>query len=492
MSESNIHYQREFSPALPNIRNHKEFNRYRSTLERIDEIIRLSHIDMEFAERYVAFLQERSSVKFKPLSVRKMTAYAVMGLRCNILRSYTGLSFAKLSHRLAESPLLQWFIGASRIDGEINIPSKSRLHKYSQMLSPEDIERFVRDALGRLVADGDDLGLEKGIDCSEIYVDTFAVEAFIHFPVDWVLLRDGVRTLVKSIRTIRRHGLFHRIGRPEDFLSAINRECMAMSNSRRSKDSKKERKRILRRMKKIERTVREHGRRYFELLEKKWMETDLGEDEAAAILRRMKNVLDKMPEAVRQAHNRIIRGGHTDNDEKILSLYDGDVNVIVRGKDKGEVEFGNSLFIAEQKRGFVLDWRFYRESAPGDAKKLDECLDRLEAMGVDISGVAGDRGFDSASMKKRLLGGKIYNAICPKDRRELGRRQEEPRFRRMQKRRAQTEARISILRNGFIGNPGNGRSFRQRAMDTAWAILTHDLWVVARLPEKQLELAKAG
>lgn len=492
MSESNIHYQREFSPALPNIRNHKEFNKYRSTLERIDDLIRLSHIDMEFAERYVGFLQEKSSVKFKPTAVRKMTAYAVMGLRCNILRSYTGLSFAKLSNRIAESPLLQWFIGVSRIDGEINVPSRSQLHKYSQMLSTEEIDRFVRDALVFLVEDGEAVGLENDIDCSEIYVDAFALEAFIHFPVDWVLLRDGTRTLVKCIKTIRRHGLFHRIGRPDEFLSSINRECMAMSGSRRSKDAKKDRKRILRRMKKIERTVREHGRRYFELLEKKWMETDLGEDEAAAILRRMKNVLDKLPDAVRQAHNRIIRGEHADNAEKILSLYDDDVNVIVRGKDNGEVEFGNSMFIAEQKDGLVLDWKLYRDSAPGDVKKLEECLDRLESMGVDISGVAGDRGFDAASMKKRLLGGKIYNAICPKDRRELGRRQEEPRFRRMQKRRAQTEARISILRNGFIGNPGNGRSFRQRSMDTAWAVLTHDLWVVARQPEREQELAKAG
>ena len=63
----------------------------------------------------------------------------------------------------------------------------------------------------------------------------------------------------------------------------------------------------------------------------------------------------------------------------------------------------------------------------------------------------------------------------------------------MQKRRAQTEARISIVRNGFIGNPGTGRSFAQRRMDTAWAIFTHNVWVVARMPEKEeQELLKTG
>ncbi len=67
--------------------------------------------------------------------------------------------------------LLQWFIGASRLGGEINIPSRSQLHKYSQMLSTEVIDRFVRDALGRLAGDGEAAGLEKGIDCSEIYAE---------------------------------------------------------------------------------------------------------------------------------------------------------------------------------------------------------------------------------------------------------------------------------------------------------------------------------
>ena len=114
---------------------------------------------------------------------------------------------------------------------------------------------------------------------------------------------------------------------------------------------------------------------------------------------------------------------------------------------------------------------------------------------MEVTAVAGDRGFDSASIGRRLArpGNEIYNAICPKDRTELARRREDPRFRKMQKRRGQTEGRISIVRNGFIGNPGAGRSFGQRRMDTAWAILTHNVWVVARMPEKEgQELLKTG
>jgi len=495
MSAVNVHFQREFSPEIQKIKNHKEFSMYCRMLERIDEIIRITGLDLEFAGRFVEFIEEKYSVRLSAKSRRKKIEYAVKGLRCKILHGYTRLSFEKLSYRIAESPLLQWFIGVSRIDGEISVPCRSQLHKYSQMLSPDEIERFVQKALDCLVSSGEVLGLEESIDCDEIYVDACALEANIHFPVDWVLLRDAVRTLIKSILTIRRHGLVHRMSTPEDFLSAINRECMSMSSARKNKDANKKRKRIFRRMKKIELTVREHGRRYFQLLRDKWMETDLGEDEAGVILRRMENVLEKIPEAVRQAHKRIIRSGQIENGKKILSLYDEHVNVIVRGKDRCEVEFGNSLFLAEQKHGFIVDWKLYQDSAPGDTRKLEECLDRLAGRKMDVTGIAGDRGFDSASTSKRLArpGNEIYNAICPKDKTELARRQEDPRFRKMQKRRGQTEARISIVRNGFIGNPGTGRSFAQRRMDTAWAIFTHNVWGVARMPEKEeQELLKTG
>jgi hypothetical protein len=53
--------------------------------------------------------------------------------------------------------------------------------------------------------------------------------------------------------------------------------------------------------------------------------------EAEVILRRMKRVLDQMPEAMRQAHERIIGERRVANADKILSLYESDIHVIVRG-----------------------------------------------------------------------------------------------------------------------------------------------------------------
>ena len=45
-----------------------------------------------------------------------------------------------------------------------------------------------------------------------VWNDSTVVKANIHFPVDWVLLVDAVRTLMKATTLIRREGLKIRMG----------------------------------------------------------------------------------------------------------------------------------------------------------------------------------------------------------------------------------------------------------------------------------------
>ena len=71
-----------------------------------------------------------------------------------------------------------------------------------------------------------------------------------------VLMRDAVRTLCKRILVIRRHGLKRRIAEPESFLRKVNALSMGMSAAaRRKAGGKKERKRILRVIKKVSNVV---------------------------------------------------------------------------------------------------------------------------------------------------------------------------------------------------------------------------------------------
>jgi hypothetical protein len=84
----------------------------------------------------------------------------------------------------------------------------------------------------------------------------------------------------------------------------------------------------------------------------------------------MDQVLEHLPKARQQARQRILEGQAVPNAEKILSLYEADVHVIVRNKAGAPVEFANTLFLAENPQGLIIDWEFFAERAPADSDLL--------------------------------------------------------------------------------------------------------------------------
>jgi hypothetical protein len=352
----------------------------------------------------------------------------------------------------------------------------------------------MEKVLGELLAAAGDpqkaacLGLERELDLGCVWVDATCLKACLHFPTDWVLLRDAVRTIMKSILTMRRHGLRHRMQAPEQFLGAVNALSMKMAAAgRRGRPGgRKERKAVLRLLKKLTRVVEGHGRRYRQLLDEHWQESDLPTRAAAeVILRRLDNVLGQLPEARRQAHERIIGGRKVANKEKILSLYEHDVHVIVRGKAGAEVEFGNGLLLAENSAGFIVDYGLCQEMAPDDGRCLRQRLPAIKARcGSGALTVCADRGFDSAATAACLAQQKVVNAVCPRNPQELARRcAKDPGFVDLLRRRGGNEARIAIVKNVLLDGIPRAKGFERRQLQVAWAVLTHNLGVVARLSQ---------
>ena len=189
--------------------------------------------------------------------------------------------------------------------------------------------------------------MAEALDLEAYFLDTTCVKLHIHFPVDWVLLRDAARTLMKATMLIRKRDLKVRMEEPEEFLKRMNQLCMKMTHARRKKDGKRARKAVLREMKKLSKIIAAHAERHRELLEERWQETDLKEGEARQIMERITTVLERLPQAIRQAHERIIGERQVKNEEKMLSLYEGHAAVYVRGKAGAEVEFGSQLLLGE-------------------------------------------------------------------------------------------------------------------------------------------------
>jgi IS5 family transposase len=480
--------QLRMRPALPEVIGNVDYQREKDLLIRIDKILIASGIEKTFVTQSVEkWKDEEIQGAVSAEMERRRVTLSSVALRCMITMDVLGESYRTMSKRLAECPLFQWFCGLDEL-GVVKVPAKSSLHRFHAWNDVGTLKDLNRDLLALASGHPDEdaiqaLELKNAVELDTIWMDSTAVKANIHFPVDWVLLRDGTLTLMLATKLIREHGLKHRMKDPRFFLKQMNVLCMAMSATRRRGDVKRQRKRVLRQMKRLVKTVRNHALKHRDLLDREWEQTDWTRKQVDQILGRMDNVLIQLPKAIEQAHDRIIRGCPPENSEKILSLYEPDVQVIVRGKANAEVEFGNSLLIAEQADGLIVDWDFHKSSAPGDSKQLTPCLERISKNHGEqtVRAVSGDRQFDSAANVRWLEEKNIYNALCPRDPKKLEKKKHAAKFQELQKRRAQTEARIAILKGGFIGDSMRQRGFKNRERSVGWGVLTHNLWVLARL-----------
>ena len=187
------------------------------------------------------------------------------------------------------------------------------------------------------------LNLQEKLDFENIYFDSTCLKADIHFPVDWVLLRDLTRTLMKATVIIRGLGLKHRMPQePLGFLSDINSLVMKMTATNRVKDGRKKRKNILREMKALSKRIACHARNHLTLLEQRGNEAGMSEGRIKQLKSRLEGILDQVQPAIDQAHERIIGGRQLKNEDKILSLYDTEIDIINRGKSTAQVNLATS------------------------------------------------------------------------------------------------------------------------------------------------------
>lgn len=493
--KNTIAFQGELSYPGFEIKNHKDYFEYCNLIERIDEILKLTNMDLHFADEYVSRAlkenHESGDKILSPKQIRRITHIAIQAYRCTLLGILLGKSYREQSILIAESLLLQRFCVVARIDGEIKVPTKSTLQRYAKSFD----EGFIREQVSLLNKYAFDpsnvFGLCDPLEAKDIFVDATCMKARIHFPVDWVLIKDCVLTILKAILVIRKHGLKHRIKTPEIFISELNALCMSMTSLARQ--SKKKRKAAFRKLKKLAKIIRSHGRRYGDLLiEYREEKTDLSEAEANCILKRLEKMIMLLPEAVEQANTRIITGGKVENEDKLISVYHEHVNVIKRGKAGGQVEFGNTLFLAEQANGIIVDWELYQTDVKEVQATKESIIKMTEELEFDIASVTGDRGCQSKQNDKLLEKKGIYNGLCPRNPLEYAERMQENKFRTFQKRRGQTEGRIGIVKNAILDGSLYEKEIEGKQLKIGWAILVHNLWCLARLPVEEKELEKAA
>ena len=467
-----IAFQPHLRPELPCVFAGVDYQARRAQFIRIDDILAQSTLDSDFLQ---LALKDRN-IDLKEMSAkraRRFARYTAMALRGNIAREITGLAHREFCTYLAESSLMQWFLHISEVE-RIRVYSKSTSERFAKWVSPASL-RTINDKLiaqasqkpgmagctlkpGAVAA----FNLEQALDTAEAYLDTSCLKVNCHYPVDWVLLRDASRTLLKATLCIREAGLNVRMPQsPQDLLRDMNVLCMAMSAKGRKADGKKARKAVLRDMKKLAKRVSKHASSHLEQLLTRRAETTLSEGQARQIAKRITNVLEQLPAAIKQAHERIIGGRAVANEDKILSLYDSHVDLIIRGKAGAAVEFGNKYTLVESVQGVILYCKLHQDN-PADSNVVKPSVDYMvDTMKLALKSVTGDRGTQSKSNDAYLIGRGIISGLCPRKPDALVEKLKEPGQRERMKRRSGTEARIAIF-GSFLEKEQLGRSFAAR------------------------------
>jgi transposase, IS5 family len=361
-------------------------------------------------------------------------------LRLLYLKHRYGLGYESLCREVSDSISWRRFC---RIGLDRPVPHPTTLVKLVRRAGPKVIDELNAALLHKLADD-------KLLRARKVRVDTTVVEADVDYPTDADLLEHAVRKLGGLVRRIKARGAASRT-RFRDRGRAAGRRMKQLARTlrRRTGVAMGEVDRLTGEVAQIAsrslQQVRVVARNAHRTLARRPGDGRLGQlvGELAETITATERLLAQTDQ--RLAGNRVIP-------DRLVSLADPDARPIRKGKPRHPTQFGYSLLLAEDERGFVADHRLQRGNPP-DAPQLLSSVERVVVVtGRPPTTVVADRGFGTAANDQALeaLGvkriGLQRNGTPSRARLALERSR---RFRRLRNWRVGIEARISHLKRAF-------------------------------------------
>jgi len=330
-----------------------------------------------------------------------------------------------------------------RIPLDQPVPHPTTLSKLVRRAGPGVIGQLNHALVGKLVGD-------KLLRARKLRIDTTVVEADIDYPTDADLLERAVRKVGGLVRRIKAHGAAPRTAF-RDRGRAAGRRLRQLGHALRRRGGQAmaevdrltaEVATLARRTLRDVEAVRRNARR---ALGRQPSDGRLGwlVGELDATIGHTNRLLWQTDQ--RLAGTRVIA-------DRLVSLADPDARPIRKGKPRAPTEFGYTLLLAEDERGFVAD-HLLQQGNPADAPQLIPAVQRVaQRTGRVAATVVGDRGFGTAANDRALAAlGVRRVGVQRKGRLTAARAQLERSrpFRRMRNWRVGIEARISHLKRGF-------------------------------------------
>jgi transposase, IS5 family len=281
--------------------------------------------------------------------------------------------------------------------------------------------------------------------------DTFVVETNVHYPTESGLIGDGLRKVVTlAARLAARQELSgwrqhqHLLGKVKKLVRQIGRasRLKTQAGQARLRAGYQELLQLaadlVRRARQLATTLQ--SPEYLSVL-------DLAGD---ADTKELSRYVDLTAQVCDTAQRRVLAGQTVANQEKVFSIFEPHTELIKRGKQPVEIQFGHNVLVIEDAAGFVVDYRVVADGML-DQDVVVPVMKKLQArFDGKIKSASFDRAFHTPENQQGLA--EIVGTPCIACKgEEKGRQQQEEgsvAFRQARQRHPGVESAIGALQAG--------------------------------------------
>lgn len=399
-------------------------------------------------------------------------------LRLLVVKRLYTWSYAETEHFVGDSLVLRQFC---RLYFQ-PVPDDTTLIRWANLIGPETLQQ-IND---RVVELAQQLKVTRG---RKLRVDSTVVETNIHYPTDSALVGDGVRVLSRLLHKAKAAlGDTTTVGKAafRSRTRSVRRIAQELHRvaRRKGEQAAEELKQAYTKLLEIAQASRRQAARVREALQEQ------SSKQAQRVREQLDHFLPLVDQAMEQARRRVLQGEQVPAEEKLLSLFEPETQIIRRHKAGKPNEFGRKLWLGEVEGGIISEFRLLEDGGGLDHPELPASLEaHQQRFGRPPNLLAGDRGVWSVENEALARKHKIKQIVLPKAGRRSREREAYERqrwFRRGMCFRAGIEGRIRVLKRDFglgrcvdHGEEGMGRW-------VGWGIVTANL---AKIAERQAERA---
>lgn len=387
-------------------------------------------------------------------------------LRFALVKTIEGRDYRALAMRVDDAIVLREFC---RIPFD-KIPAFTTLQDNIKKIRPETLRRLNDGLMCYAVRNGVE-------DAPRVRMDSTAIEANIHHPIDARQLWDGVRVLTR-ILTRAQEEIERLRGRFHDHTRVAQRLLYKITNARGDASRKPLYKRLIA----VAQKTVAYAQTAIEHLAPERCEAGCEELLLASeVSQQLQDVLGLTQRVIDQTQRRVVRGEAVPAQDKVVSLFEPHADIIVKGQR--EVIFGPKIFLTNGVSNLILDC-VVPKGNPADADMFPVLLERHQAIFATAPrDLATDGGFASKRNGQTAQQDAVKNVAfsTPKGLRIEELVQSLGMFKCLRNGRAGVEAILSTAKRAYGWTRCNWRGFESFQAYVYRAVLAYHLKTLATI-----------